>query len=226
MIQVVKRNLVKLFANAFCLLFITFLTIFKPIICFFETKLTIISMDDYDNNYIINAFLPFGQRFIDCLDLSFPLREILWLKHLREREREREMNVDSYKDGVLPFAAMVTLEVGNVGMATLGKAAMTSGLSNFTYVVYYNALGTFILFLYYIFQRYRSIFFSQVFEFLIQHLISHVICPPKTVFTCLFAEAGDLLSLSPSCSNSSSLASLGSTCYLKLITLVDVYEFI
>uniref|UniRef100_A0A2N9HK19 WAT1-related protein n=1 Tax=Fagus sylvatica TaxID=28930 RepID=A0A2N9HK19_FAGSY len=65
------------------------------------------------------------------------------------------MNVDSYKDGVLPFAAMVMLEVGNVGMATLGKAAMTSGLSNFTFVVYYNALGTFILFLYYIFQRYR-----------------------------------------------------------------------
>jgi hypothetical protein len=92
----------------------------------------------------------------------------------REREREREMNVDSYKDGVLPFAAMVMLEVGNVGMATLGKAAMTSGLSSFTFVVYYNALGTFILFLYYIFQRYRSIFFSQVFEFLIQHLISHV----------------------------------------------------
>jgi hypothetical protein len=45
-----QRNLVKLFADAFCLLFITFLTIFKPIICFFETKLTIISMDDYDKS--------------------------------------------------------------------------------------------------------------------------------------------------------------------------------
>ncbi|GMY13436.1 WAT1-related protein At5g40240-like [Fagus crenata] len=85
------------------------------------------------------------------------------------------MNVDSYKDGVLPFAAMVMLEVGNVGMATLGKAAMTSGLSNFTFVVYYNALGTFILFLYYIFQRYRSrgppLTFSLLFKFFLLGLL-------------------------------------------------------
>ena len=78
----------------------------------------------------------------------------------REREREREMDVNYYKDGVLPFAALVMVEVCNVGMVTLSKAAMTSGMSNFSFVVYYNALGTFILFLYYIFHRYRFLFFS------------------------------------------------------------------
>ncbi|KAL4653517.1 hypothetical protein ACB092_01G309500 [Castanea dentata] len=66
------------------------------------------------------------------------------------------MDVNYYKDGVLPFAALVMVEVCNVGMVTLSKAAMTSGMSNFSFVVYYNALGTFILFLYYIFHRYRS----------------------------------------------------------------------
>ena len=55
------------------------------------------------------------------------------------------MDVNYYKDGVLPFAALVMVEVCNLGMVTLSKAAMTSGMSNFSFVVYYNALGTFIL---------------------------------------------------------------------------------
>ncbi|KAF5755096.1 putative EamA domain-containing protein [Helianthus annuus] len=51
----------------------------------------------------------------------------------------------SFWEKVLPFAAMVVVECGEVGMITLGKAAMNNGLSNLVYVVYYNALGTFLL---------------------------------------------------------------------------------
>ncbi|KAK1438849.1 hypothetical protein QVD17_04661 [Tagetes erecta] len=40
---------------------------------------------------------------------------------------------------------MVAVECGEVGMITLGKAAMNNGLSNLVYVVYYNGLGTLIL---------------------------------------------------------------------------------
>ncbi|KDO66261.1 hypothetical protein CISIN_1g019712mg [Citrus sinensis] len=51
---------------------------------------------------------------------------------------------------------MALVEIGEVGMITLGKAAMSSGMSNFVYVVYYNALGTFILLHYFIYNTYRS----------------------------------------------------------------------
>ncbi|KVI02513.1 hypothetical protein Ccrd_019204 [Cynara cardunculus var. scolymus] len=51
----------------------------------------------------------------------------------------------SFIEKALPFAAMVMVECGEVGMITLGKAAMNSGLSNLVYVVYYNALGTVLL---------------------------------------------------------------------------------
>ncbi|KAL8266362.1 hypothetical protein R6Q59_003706 [Mikania micrantha] len=51
----------------------------------------------------------------------------------------------SFLEKVLPFAAMLLVECGEVGMITLGKAAMNSGLSNLVYVVYYNALGTVLL---------------------------------------------------------------------------------
>lgn len=50
---------------------------------------------------------------------------------------------------------MALVEIGEVGMITLGKAAMSSGMSNFVYVVYYNALGTFILLHYFIYNTYR-----------------------------------------------------------------------
>ncbi|KAK9052423.1 hypothetical protein SSX86_029052 [Deinandra increscens subsp. villosa] len=50
-----------------------------------------------------------------------------------------------FMEKVLPFAAMVLVECGEVWMITLGKAAMNEGLSSFVYVVYYNALGTVLL---------------------------------------------------------------------------------
>ncbi|KAI3813163.1 hypothetical protein L1987_17880 [Smallanthus sonchifolius] len=53
--------------------------------------------------------------------------------------------MNSFLEKVLPFAAMVVVECGEVGMITLGKAAMNNGLSNLVYVVYYNALGTVLL---------------------------------------------------------------------------------
>ncbi|ESR59690.1 hypothetical protein CICLE_v10017903mg [Citrus x clementina] len=65
------------------------------------------------------------------------------------------MKLDSSTD-TAPFVAMALVEIGEVGMITLGKAAMSSGMSNFVYVVYYNALGTFILLHYFIYNTYRS----------------------------------------------------------------------
>lgn len=53
--------------------------------------------------------------------------------------------IKSFIEKALPFAAMVMVECGEVGMITLGKAAMNDGLSSFVYVVYYNALGSIIL---------------------------------------------------------------------------------
>ncbi|KAK9699429.1 hypothetical protein RND81_08G172800 [Saponaria officinalis] len=40
-----------------------------------------------------------------------------------------------------PFIAMIILEIGEVGISTLGKAAMNKGMSKFVFVVYFNALG-------------------------------------------------------------------------------------
>lgn len=51
----------------------------------------------------------------------------------------------SFLEKALPFVAMVMVECGEVGMITLGKAAMNDGLSNLVYVVYYNGLGTILL---------------------------------------------------------------------------------
>ncbi|XP_065876392.1 WAT1-related protein At5g40230-like isoform X3 [Euphorbia lathyris] len=47
---------------------------------------------------------------------------------------------------MLPFAAMVTLECLDTGINTLGKAAMSEGISHFVLVVYSNALATLIMF--------------------------------------------------------------------------------
>lgn len=44
-----------------------------------------------------------------------------------------------------PFIAMVMVECTDVGVATLSKAASSKGLASSIAVVYYNALGTFIL---------------------------------------------------------------------------------
>ncbi|KAJ7974537.1 WAT1-related protein [Quillaja saponaria] len=66
------------------------------------------------------------------------------------------MMMGSLKDEILPFTAMVMVEIAEVGMVTLSKAALTTGMSNSVFVVYYNSLGTFILFLYFLFQSHRS----------------------------------------------------------------------
>uniref|UniRef100_A0A5B7BH56 WAT1-related protein n=1 Tax=Davidia involucrata TaxID=16924 RepID=A0A5B7BH56_DAVIN len=65
------------------------------------------------------------------------------------------MGMQSCLKDALPFAGMVMVECGEIGMVTLSKAAMNTGMSNFVFVVYYNALGTFILLPYYIFHTYR-----------------------------------------------------------------------
>ncbi|RDX58001.1 WAT1-related protein, partial [Mucuna pruriens] len=44
-----------------------------------------------------------------------------------------------------PFAAMVAVECLDVGLTTLSKAAMSKGMNHFVFVVYSNALATFIL---------------------------------------------------------------------------------
>ena len=62
------------------------------------------------------------------------------------------------KNGV-PFIVMIIVESGEVGMITLGKAAMDNGMSNLVYVVYYNSLGTLLLFPFFIFRFFRSVFF-------------------------------------------------------------------
>ncbi|KAK3183523.1 hypothetical protein Dsin_030809 [Dipteronia sinensis] len=87
----------------------------------------------------------------------------------------------------LPFAAMAVVEVGEVGMITLAKAAMSGGMSNFVYVVYYNALGTFLLSHYFIYRCYRGkgapLTFSLLCKFFLLGLIG--IC-----FVQLFAFTG------------------------------------
>ncbi|GFZ02834.1 nodulin MtN21 /EamA-like transporter family protein [Actinidia rufa] len=54
-----------------------------------------------------------------------------------------------------PFAAMVVVEWGEVGMVTLAKAALNTGISTFVYLVYYNSLGVVLLFPLFIFRTYR-----------------------------------------------------------------------
>lgn len=65
--------------------------------------------------------------------------------------------MQNYMKNTLPFAVMVIVEIGEVGMITLGKAAMNGGMSNLVYVVYYNTLGTLILLPYFILHTHRSV---------------------------------------------------------------------
>ncbi|XP_071702538.1 WAT1-related protein At3g28050-like [Rutidosis leptorrhynchoides] len=62
----------------------------------------------------------------------------------------------SFVENVLPFAAMVIVETGEVGMVTLAKSALNDGLSSLVYVVYYNALGTILLLPNFIIHSYRN----------------------------------------------------------------------
>ncbi|GAB2276560.1 hypothetical protein Dimus_011280 [Dionaea muscipula] len=55
----------------------------------------------------------------------------------------------------LPFSAMIMVECIEVGLTTISKAAMMKGMSNFVFVVYYNFLGTVILFPYFASQNLR-----------------------------------------------------------------------
>ncbi|GAB2250685.1 hypothetical protein Droror1_Dr00016935 [Drosera rotundifolia] len=50
-----------------------------------------------------------------------------------------------YFKATLPFSAMILVECIEVGLVTISKAAMIRGMSNFVFVVYYNALGTIFL---------------------------------------------------------------------------------
>lgn len=59
----------------------------------------------------------------------------------------------------LPFVAMTMAEIGEVGMITLVKAAMSGGMSCFVYIVYYNAVGTLFLSQYIIYRCCRSYIF-------------------------------------------------------------------
>ncbi|GMH13366.1 hypothetical protein Nepgr_015207 [Nepenthes gracilis] len=52
--------------------------------------------------------------------------------------------------------AMIMVELIEVGLATISKAAMIKGMSNFVFVVYYNALGTAILLPCFVGHRLRS----------------------------------------------------------------------
>uniref|UniRef100_A0A2P2K9Z5 WAT1-related protein n=2 Tax=Rhizophora mucronata TaxID=61149 RepID=A0A2P2K9Z5_RHIMU len=56
------------------------------------------------------------------------------------------MVVNSFLVRLLPFAAMVMLEILDVGLTTISKAAMSRGMSHFIFVLYSNALATLILF--------------------------------------------------------------------------------
>ncbi|KAJ8567002.1 hypothetical protein K7X08_019210 [Anisodus acutangulus] len=66
------------------------------------------------------------------------------------------MEMQSWSKDFLPFLTMVMVECCEMGMITLGKAAMNDGLSNLVYVVYYNALGTLFLLPCLFFHRCRS----------------------------------------------------------------------
>ncbi|CAO2816561.1 unnamed protein product [Amaranthus hypochondriacus] len=74
-----------------------------------------------------------------------------------------------------PFSVMILVECVEVGLSTLSKAAMTKGMSNFVFIVYYNALGTLILlpvFLYNIFRgKGVQLTFSLLYKFFLLGLI-------------------------------------------------------
>ncbi|KAA8519152.1 hypothetical protein F0562_013374 [Nyssa sinensis] len=49
------------------------------------------------------------------------------------------------KKGVLPFVGMVLAQFAQVGLMIAGKEAMSSGMTNFTFVFYSNALASLVL---------------------------------------------------------------------------------
>ncbi|KAM7512431.1 hypothetical protein LguiB_011306 [Lonicera macranthoides] len=84
---------------------------------------------------------------------------------------EREMDFLSWVWSAAPMVAMITVECTDVGLSTLCKEAITKGMSNLVFIVYYNALGTIIL-LPFVFRRKRPPFtFSVVCRFILISLI-------------------------------------------------------
>lgn len=74
-----------------------------------------------------------------------------------------------------PFLAMIIVECGEVGLTTLSKAAMLQGMSNFVFIVYYNALGTLILLPIFLYNSLRGksvpLSFSLLYKFFLLGLI-------------------------------------------------------
>ncbi|EXC31165.1 Auxin-induced protein 5NG4 [Morus notabilis] len=63
------------------------------------------------------------------------------------------MGLSSWLKALVPFLAMVVVEILSVGLTTLSKAAMSKGMSPYVFVVYSNALATPIFLPFLIFQR-------------------------------------------------------------------------
>ena len=103
--------------------------------------------------------------------------------------------IKSFIEKALPFAAMVFVECGEVGMITLGKAAMNVGLSSLVYVVYYNALGTVILLPGFIFHTCRFMGYNRHYHNFLG-LFSMNVCSTllSLIFFNVFAEIIDPLS--------------------------------
>ncbi|WCJ20930.1 nodulin MtN21 /EamA-like transporter family protein [Euphorbia peplus] len=75
---------------------------------------------------------------------------------------------------MMPFAAMIAVECTDVGIATISKAALGNGMSTYVSVVYYNALGSFLLLPFFLFNRRKKkapITFSLLVTFFLLALI-------------------------------------------------------
>lgn len=99
------------------------------------------------------------------VDLS-PVNDIGGKKKKKGKE---QMDMALLMSDVVPFAAMVIVECVSVGISTISKAAMNGGLSSFVLVVYSDALGTLILFPFFIFNR---LYFSL--SLCIKPLVMHI----------------------------------------------------
>ncbi|KAI3503414.1 hypothetical protein L1887_31855 [Cichorium endivia] len=63
----------------------------------------------------------------------------------------------SWIEEVVPFVAMLMITCLDMSVLTIVKAAMNGGMNSFVYIVYHNALGTLVLFPYFIFHIFRSV---------------------------------------------------------------------
>ncbi|KAL7609215.1 hypothetical protein Lser_V15G13158 [Lactuca serriola] len=63
----------------------------------------------------------------------------------------------SWTDEVLPFVAMLLITCLDMSVLTIVKAAMNGGMNSFVYIVYHDALGTLILFPFFIIHTLRNV---------------------------------------------------------------------